>query len=62
MSRLGITSDYFFDKVLGQASTYTVENVKMAYHKVLEADVAIKTGKYDGDLAMDLLVIELCKG
>jgi DNA polymerase-3 subunit delta len=60
MGRLGITSDYVFDKVLKQAKAYTIENLKLAYQKVLEADVAIKTGKYDGDLAVDLLVVELC--
>jgi DNA polymerase-3 subunit delta len=60
MGRLGITSDYVFDKVSEQAKAYTIENLKLAYQKVLEADVAIKTGKYDGDLAVDLLVVELC--
>ena len=61
-SRLELTSDYSLDKALKQAKTYTLERIKRAYHKLLEADIAIKTGKYDGDLALDLLVIELCQG
>ncbi len=61
MSRLGITSDYVFDKVLEQAKAYTIEDVKLAYRSILEADIAIKTGKYDDDLAVDLLVVELCR-
>ena len=61
MSSLGITSDYVFNKLSEQAKAYTIESVKLAYHKVLDADMAIKTGKYDGDLAVDLLVLELCK-
>jgi DNA polymerase III delta subunit len=36
--------------------------VKKTYQKLLEADIAIKTGKYDGDLALDLLVVELGQG
>ncbi|MBL7209305.1 MAG: DNA polymerase III subunit delta [Dehalococcoidia bacterium] len=59
--RLGVTSDYSLDKALKQAKTYTLERVKSAYHGLLEADIAIKTGKYDGDLALGLLVIELCR-
>jgi DNA polymerase-3 subunit delta len=61
ISRLGIPSDYVFGKVLEQAKVYSKESVKAAYHKVLEADLAIKTGQYDDDLALDLLVMELCK-
>lgn len=59
--RLGVTSDYSLDKALKQAKTYTLERVRSAYHGLLEADIAIKTGKYDGDLALDLLVMDLCR-
>ena len=60
--RLGLTSAYVFDRTMKQAKMYTLERVKQAYHKLLEADIAIKTGKYDAELALDLLVIELCQG
>ncbi len=57
--RLESTSDYVLEKAARQARVYTLERIKKAYHKLLEADIAIKTGKYDGDLALDLLVVEL---
>jgi DNA polymerase-3 subunit delta len=59
--RLEPTSDYGLDKAVRQAKAYTLERIKKAYRKLLEADIAIKTGKYDGDLALDLLVVELCQ-
>lgn len=60
--RLESTSDYVLEKALKQARAYTLERIKSAYHRLLEADIAIKTGKYDGDLTLDLLVVELCRG
>ena len=42
-----------------QAKKYTFEDLSKAYHMVLEADIAIKTGRYDDDLAINLLVAEL---
>jgi len=60
-NRLGLASDYVLDKALKQAKAYTPERIKRAYHQILEADIAIKTGKYDSDLALDLLVIDLCE-
>ncbi len=59
---LGPAHDFVLEKAIKQAKTYTLERVKSAYHKLLDADVAIKTGKYDGDLALDLLIVELCQG
>ncbi len=61
-SGLGLVSDYAIDKTLKQAKIYTVGQLKRAYHMILEADVAMKTGKYDSDLTVELLVVELCKG
>lgn len=60
-NRLGLSSDYGLEKVLKQSKAYNMEQLKTAYHKLLETDIAIKTGKYDGDLALDLLVVELCQ-
>ncbi len=60
--RLEPTSDYGLEKAVRQAKAYSLERVNKTYHKLLEADVAIKTGKYDGDLALDLLVVELYQG
>jgi len=56
---LEAVSSYSLDKAAKQARAFTLERIKEAYHKLLETDVAIKTGKYEGDLALDLLVVEL---
>ena len=52
-------SDYSLQKAAKQAKAFTMERIKKAYEKLLEADLGIKTGKYEGDLALDLLVVEL---
>jgi len=57
--RLGLKSSYSLDKTLGQAKLYDFEGVKRAYDKLLETDMAIKTGKYSDKLALELLVTEL---
>ena len=57
--RLGLKQDYVADKTLGQAKLYDFEGVKRAYGKLLETDLAIKTGKYSDKLALELLVTEL---
>lgn len=62
--RLGITSDYVLQKVREQAKLHSMEQLKGIYLKLLETDMSIKTGKIRGDrgeLALDLLVCELCE-
>ena len=34
--------------------------LKEVYHRLLEADLAIKTGRYDSELALNILAAELC--
>jgi DNA polymerase III delta subunit len=36
-----------------------MDRLREVYHKLLEADIAIKTGKMDGEIALDILVAEL---
>ncbi len=57
-AKLGL-ADYSLDKTLNQAKLYNLEQVREAYGKLLEADLAIKTGKYNDQLAVELLVTEL---
>jgi len=61
--RLGITADFVWRKTAEQASRYSLERLKELYRRLLEADVALKTGKYksNGELALDILVAELCR-
>ncbi len=56
---LGLTSSYALERTLSQAKLYDFESMKQAYNKLLEMDLAVKTGKYDGELALELLVAEL---
>lgn len=58
-STLGL-SDFPFRKTLEQAGRYSISRLKEFYHKLLETDIAIKTGKYDDELALTILVSELC--
>jgi DNA polymerase-3 subunit delta len=57
--RLGLKASYALDKTLSQARLYDFEGVKRAYDKLMETDLAIKTGKYSDKLALELLVTEL---
>lgn len=57
--RLGLKSSYAVDKTLSQAKLYDFQRVKRAYDKFLETDLAIKTGRYDDRLALELLITEL---
>ncbi|MFC1874902.1 DNA polymerase III subunit delta [Chloroflexota bacterium] len=59
--RLGITADFVWRKTAEQAGRYSLGRLKELYHRILEADLAIKTGKYNGELALDILVAELCR-
>jgi DNA polymerase-3 subunit delta len=57
--RLGLKSSYALGKALSQAKLYDFAQVKRAYAKLLETDLAIKTGQYTDKLALELLVAEL---
>jgi len=59
-SRLGLTSEFALRKTLEQAQGYPLERLKQVYHKLLQADLSIKTGKYEGGLALNLLIADLC--
>jgi len=58
--RLGLTG-YPLDKTLRQARVYDLEDVKVVYRRLLETDLAIKTGRYGDKLALELLVAELAR-
>lgn len=60
-NRLGLTSEFALRKTLEQAERYTWERIKKVYNKLLEADLAIKTGKYGDELTLNILIAELCQ-
>jgi DNA polymerase-3 subunit delta len=57
---LGVSPAYPLSKLWRQAAGYSVERLVDMYEKLLEVDIAIKTGKWRAELAADLLVAELC--
>jgi DNA polymerase-3 subunit delta len=59
--RLGLTSEFALRKTLDQAQRYPLERLREVYNKLLETDLSIKTGKYEGGLALNLLIAELCQ-
>lgn len=59
-SRMGITSDFVLNKALEQSRNYSMERLEHIYRKILETDISIKQGIWKGDLALDLLIAELC--
>ena len=60
-NRLGLNSEFALRKTLEQSDRYTLKRLKEAYHKLLEVDLSIKTGKYDAELALNILIAELCQ-
>lgn len=60
-NRLGLTSEYALHKILDQADRYPLERLKQVYNKLLEADLSIKTGKYNAELTLNILIAELCQ-
>jgi len=60
-NKLGLTSEFALRKTLEQAERYPLERLKGVYHKLLEADLSIKTGKYGAELVLNILIAELCQ-
>jgi len=58
--RLGLASDYTLTKALEQSKRYSMRRLEQVYRKLLETDLSIKRGIWKGELALDLLVAELC--
>ena len=59
--KLGLTSEFALRRVLERADRYPIKQIMAVYHKLLETDLSIKTGKYDGELALNLLIADLCQ-
>jgi DNA polymerase III subunit delta len=60
--RLGLLADFVWKKTQDQAAHFTMSRLKDVYTRLLEADLAAKTGRMDEELAVDLLVAELASG
>ena len=58
--QLGLSWNFPIDKLLSQSADHSKERLLAIYDKILETDLAIKTGKWQDELALDLLVVEVC--
>jgi len=61
-SKLERFKDFSLRKALIQTKGYTWERILVAYQRLLNADVDIKTGRYNDELAISLLLIDLFEG
>ena len=60
-NKLGLTAEFDWRKTTEQADRYPLGRIKEVYHKLLEADLSIKTGRYEDELALNILITELCQ-
>jgi DNA polymerase-3 subunit delta len=51
---------FVIEKGLAQARNFEMAQLESAHQRLVETDLLIKTGKLDGVLALDLLVVDLC--
>ncbi len=59
--RLGNGPEFAVRKVLEQAGRYSLPRLRQVYRLLVEADLAVKTGRYEPELAVGLLVTELSR-
>lgn len=60
-NKLGLKSEFAWRKTSEQASRYSFLRLKELYERLLATDVAIKTGRYEPELALNILVAEMCQ-
>uniref|UniRef100_A0A7C4R3B2 DNA polymerase III subunit delta n=1 Tax=candidate division CPR3 bacterium TaxID=2268181 RepID=A0A7C4R3B2_UNCC3 len=51
---------YVYKKVSQQLRNFSFERLREIYHLIFEADLAIKTGGKEPELALDLLIVNIC--
>lgn len=57
--RLGIAHDFAVKRTVEQARKHSWKSLKTLYEGLLQADLAVKQGQLDQDLALELLVTDL---
>jgi DNA polymerase III subunit delta len=60
-TRLGIFSPYAWERLTTRSERYSFERLRDIYNSLLETDISIKSGRFDGDLAINILAAELCQ-
>ena len=57
--RMGANSDFVVRKTLGQARRMSLPEISLKYQRVLESDLAIKQGRLEPGVSLELLVADL---
>ena len=60
--RMGTNSDFVVRKTLGQARRMTMQDISRKYLRVLESDLAIKQGRLEPAVSLQLLAADLATG
>ena len=60
-SRLGLSSGFVVRKTLEQSTRYSFNRLREVYRRLLIADIDIKTGTFDSELALTVLITELSR-
>lgn len=58
--RLGVPGGAV-QRMLQQQGAYSAKRLEDTYRKLLETDISIKTGKWGGEEALELLIVDLCR-
>lgn len=58
---LKIKNDIVFKNLINQSNSTNFKNLKKAFDVCLETDFKIKSGKLSYNLALEMLIVELCK-
>ena len=56
--RLGVSSQFVLRKTVEQARRHSRQDITARYRRLLEADLAVKQGRMEPDLALELLVAD----
>lgn len=58
---LGNAPEFAVRKLFDQAARHSLPRLRQVYGLLVEADLAVKTGRYEPELAVSILVAELCR-
>jgi len=58
--QLGLSQYYPVRRLLQQSALYPLPRLQAIYRKLLDTDMAIKTGKWKEQMALDMLIAEVC--
>ena len=61
MAEKASLSDYIVRKSVSQARQFSMSKLLEIHKRLLELDHAVKTGRAEADLAIDALVVEMCR-